>query len=73
MEHSERILDIVAKRGLTHYRVAKDTGISLSLFGKWKAKPTSRIASCNVEAIANYFGCSTDYLMGRTDNPEVNR
>lgn len=23
--------------------------------------------------IADYLGCSVDYLLGRTDNPEVNR
>ncbi len=73
MEHSERILDIVAKRELTHYRVAKDTGISLSLFGKWKEKPTSKISSEKLVLIADYFGCSIDYLVGRTENPDVNR
>lgn len=25
------------------------------------------------EAIADYLGCSVDYLLGRTDNPEINR
>ena len=23
--------------------------------------------------IADYLGCSVDYLLGRTDNPEINR
>ena len=27
----------------------------------------------NLLAIAEYFGVSIDYLVGRTDNPEVNR
>ena len=26
-----------------------------------------------LEAIADYLDCSVDYLLGRTDNPEVNR
>ena len=26
-----------------------------------------------LEKIADYFDCSVDYLMGRTDNPEVNK
>lgn len=26
-----------------------------------------------LEAIANYLDCSIDYLMGRTDNPEINK
>ena len=25
------------------------------------------------EAIADCLGCSVDYLLGRTDNPEINR
>lgn len=73
MEHSERILGIITEKKLTHYRVAKDTGISLSLLGKWKEKPTSKISSEKLVLIADYLGCSVDYLLGRTDNPEVNR
>lgn len=26
-----------------------------------------------LEKISNYLDCSVDYLLGRTDNPEVNR
>ena len=26
-----------------------------------------------LETIADYLGCSVDYLLGRTDNPEINR
>lgn len=26
-----------------------------------------------MERIADYFGVSIDYLLGRTDNPEINR
>ena len=26
----------------------------------------------NVENVARYFGVSVDYLLGRTDNPDVN-
>ena len=26
-----------------------------------------------LESIADYLGCSVDYLLGRTDNPEVNK
>ena len=72
MEHSERILAIIEENGVTEYRVAKETGISNSLFGKWKAHPTSQISSRNLVLIADYLGCSVDYLLGRTENPEVN-
>ena len=26
----------------------------------------------NLAKIADYLGCSVDYLLGRTDNPEIN-
>ena len=29
--------------------------------------------SKNLAKIADYLDCSVDYLLGRTDNPEVNR
>lgn len=30
--------------------------------------------SCfSLASIADYLGCSVDYLLGRTDNPEVNQ
>ncbi|MBD5152652.1 MAG: helix-turn-helix transcriptional regulator [Oscillibacter sp.] len=73
MEHSQRILKIIAEKGFTEYRVSKETGISNSLFGKWKAHPTSKISSCNLVLIADYLGCSVDFLLGRTENPEINR
>lgn len=31
------------------------------------------IASDRLARIADYLDCSVDYLLGRTDNPEVNR
>lgn len=72
MEHSERVLEVIEKHGITPYRVAKDTGIPQSVFTEWKRKPSSRIQSGNLVLIADYLGCSVDYLLGRTENPEVN-
>ena len=69
MEHSEIILKIIEDRGITPYRMAKDTGISNSLFTEWKRKPTSKIYSGNLVLIADYLNCSVDYLLGRTDYP----
>ena len=30
-------------------------------------------AADSLARIADYLGCSVDYLLGRTDNPEINR
>lgn len=73
MEHTEIILRIMEERGITSYRMAKETGISESLFSKWRAKPSSKISSEFLVAIADYLDCSVDYLLGRTDSPEVNK
>ena len=73
MEHSQIILNILEARKISAYRLAKETHISESLFSKWKKNPTSEISSSNLVRIADYFGCSVDYLLGRTDNPEINR
>ncbi len=36
---------------------------------KRNAKPSVEVA----ENIADYLGCSVDYLLGRTENPEINK
>ncbi len=73
MEHSQIILNIMKERNISAYRLAKETGISESLFSKWEKNPTSKISSINLVKIADYLGCSIDYLLGRTDNPDVNQ
>ena len=73
VEYSERILQILRDRGITPYRLAKDTGMTESLFSLWKTNPSSKIYAQNLVTVADYLGCSVDYLLGRTDNPEVNR
>ncbi|MBD5152548.1 MAG: helix-turn-helix transcriptional regulator [Oscillibacter sp.] len=73
MEHSERVLQIIKEYGYTEYRVARDTGISMSLFSQWKKKPSSNIYSSKLVLIADYLGCSVDYLLGRTEDPEVHQ
>ena len=34
---------------------------------------TKGMASFSLARIADYLDCSVDYLLGRTDNPKVNR
>ena len=72
MEYSERILQIMHNKGITPYRLAKETGMTESLFSLWKSNPSSKIYAQNLVIVADYLGCSVDYLLGRTDNPEIN-
>ena len=73
MKHSQIILNILKNNEISAYRLSKETGISVSLFSKWKKNPTSEISSLNLTRIADYLDCSVDYLLGRTDNPESNK
>ena len=73
IEHSQIIFKILEDRNLTPYQVAKETGLSESLFSKWKKNPTSEIASQTLVLIADYLSCSVDYLIGRTDKPAIYR
>lgn len=73
MEHSQIILDIMQSRGVSSYKMAKETGISESLFSKWRKNPTSDISSANLVRIADFLNCSVDYLLGRTVKNEVNK
>lgn len=73
MEHSQIILDVMGLQGVSAYKVAKATGISESLFSKWRKNPTSEISSINLVRIADYLDVSVDYLLGRTDKPGINR
>lgn len=64
----ERIKDLASKQGLSLNQLETRLGISTnSLYGIKKANPKSD----RLQEIANYFNVSTDYLLGRTDNPNL--
>lgn len=66
MYHSQIILNVFQEKKLSAYKVSKESGISESLFSKWKTNPTSEITSKNLVKLADYLDCSVDYLLGRT-------
>lgn len=69
---TKRFVDILQINNVTAYKVAKGTGISQGLMNEYKngvKLPTIQ----NLAKIADYLNVSVDYLLGRTDKPEVNR
>ncbi len=65
-------IDFIQKKQITPYRIAKETGISQGLMSEYKTgkkQPTLQ----NITKIADYLGCSVDYLLGRTNNPESHK
>ena len=63
MQYSQIILDFINSKGISFYKVAKDTGISESTFSKWKSKPTSDISYMIIDRIADYFSVSPECLL----------
>ncbi|MDE7219315.1 MAG: helix-turn-helix domain-containing protein [Oscillospiraceae bacterium] len=71
-DFSERIKALRCKHGMTQEALGKIIGVrqdSIYTYEKGKNYPEVR----NLMILADYFGVSTDYLLGRTDNPEINR
>ena len=54
---------LIAERGITVYRVAKDTGNAFSSFSDWK-RGRSSPKSDKLARLAEYFGVSVDDLLG---------
>jgi transcriptional regulator with XRE-family HTH domain len=64
----ERVSELAKKQGKSLNRVAEDNGLSKNAIYQWR---TSSPKAETLELIANYFHVSTDYLLGRTDNPHM--
>lgn len=68
---SDIFKQLIQNSGITVYKISKDTGISESLMSQWKSgRQLPKYDSLNI--LADYFNVSGDYLLGRTDNPNVN-
>ena len=54
---------LMKEKGVTRYKVSKDTGISQSTLSDWKRKrSTPKIDKLQI--LADYFGVTVDYLTG---------
>ena len=66
---SDRLIQLKIERKLMQKDIAKDNSISLrayQYYERGERKPDSDI----IERLADYFDVSTDYLLGRSDNPQ---
>ena len=64
----EKIKELAQKQGISLQKVAEDLGYSINYLYTLKEKTPK---SDRLQEIADYFNVSTDYLLGRTDNPNV--
>ena len=62
----------IKELNLTAKKLSNDTGISTGNISDWK-RGRSMPTAIKLDTLADYLDCSVDYLLGRTDNPEVNK
>lgn len=63
----ERLKDLRVERGLTLEQLSAETGISKSALGKYEADDFKDISPFSMVGLAKFYGVSTDYLLGLTE------
>jgi len=72
MVNIDNLFRRIAAQGLTAKKLSEATGISTGNISDWKSG-RSLPSAVKLDLIADYLDCSVDYLLGRTDKPEVNK
>lgn len=67
---AERIKKRTKEKNVTAKRMLAEVGLGVNTMSNMK---TSMPTADNLAKIADYLDCSVDYLLGRTDNPEINK
>lgn len=67
---SDILVELAQSRGVTMYELSQKTNIPQSLLSNYK-NGKKKPALENIIKLADFFDVSTDYLLGRTDNPNV--
>lgn len=66
----ERLKELCNKQGISINTLEERLGFGKNVLYSWKKNiPTG----ANLTKVADYFGVTTDYLLGRTDTPQFTR
>ena len=64
----ERLQDLRKERHLTLEQLAEQTGLSKSALGKYETDDYKDISPFAIATLANFYGVSSDYLLGLSEN-----
>ena len=67
-----RLRELRERRGITQLKLAMDLHMTQNTISRYESGEREPGISELVK-LADYFGVSVDYLLERTDNPEINR
>ena len=68
----KRLKELREKRRISQVRLAMDMNMNQTTISRYETGEREADYETLI-AIADYFGVSIDYLLGRTDNPKVAR
>ena len=66
----EKLKDLRVEKGLSLEELAKETGISKSALGSYESNDYKDISHTSIIALAKFYGVTSDYLLGITENIE---
>lgn len=69
---SQRIKQLKAEKGALQKNIAEYINVSTRAYQYYERDEREPTLSVLI-ALADYFNVSIDYLVGRTDNPEINK
>ncbi len=67
----ERIMSIANELGLSKNKLLINANLNKSIFDNMKKGQIPSVEKIHI--LADYLDCSVDYLIGRTDIPEINK
>lgn len=70
MEFEKRLVELRKERNLYQVDVAKKIGVARATYGAYE-QGNRQPDFDTLEKIANLYGVTTDYLLGRSDNPRM--
>jgi len=66
-----RLESSISGHGTSSAKALEESGAGKDMIANLKKGQTPTVSK--IHAIADYLDCSVDYLLGRTDKPEINR
>ena len=72
MKVNTRIKELREQKGITQLKMAMDLNMNQNTISRYESGVHQADYSTLI-AIADYFGVSIDYILMRTDNPQINK
>mgnify|MGYP002791838800 CR=1 FL=1 len=72
MVYIKRIRDLREDSDKTQQEIADFLGTSQTMYARYE-RGANELPIRHLIKLADYYGVSTDYILGRTNNPDINK